>query len=102
MAKKNPTKNSLRQGQTVFYVHSLGENSFIRKYKIASRAYKRTVGYFVNYGKKEFNWFSINDCNVIPNNYNDHRLFYKRGKAEKYLKYCLTQPYEPLEWRLWN
>tara|TARA_R110002020_G_scaffold49811_1_gene141485 strand:+ start:191 stop:478 length:288 start_codon:yes stop_codon:yes gene_type:complete len=92
MAKKNPTKNSLRQGQAVFYVHSLGENSFIRKYTVASRAYKKSIDYFVDYGKgNPMQWFSLKDCNVIPNSYNSHRLFYKRGKAEKYLKYCLTR-----------
>lgn len=94
MAKKNPTISSLRSGQTVFYVHSLGENSFIRKYTIASRPFKSKLSgeIFVKYyPNKKLNQFSLKDCNIIPNGYNSHRLFYKRGKAEKYLKYCLTR-----------
>lgn len=89
MAKKNPTLSSLRQGQTVFYAHALSENSFVTEYKLSGRPFKRHGDWFVNRGNREFDWLSLDDCNVIPNRYNSHRLFYKRGKAEKYVRECI-------------
>lgn len=32
--KKNPKVSSLRQGQTVYYVHALGATSFVTKYLV--------------------------------------------------------------------
>ena len=93
MAKKNPTIQSLRQGQTVFRVFALGGKSYIEEFKIADRPYrdKSINSLFVpainQYGETEF---SVKDCNLEPQDYNRHRLFYKRGKAEKYLQYCIN------------
>lgn len=92
MAKNSPTVKSLRNGQTVYHITALGANSFIQERKLTGKPYlHRGMGYFVNYETK---WgdesFSLVDCNVIPNSYNPHRLFYSKGKAITYLKYCLT------------
>jgi hypothetical protein len=105
--KKNPTIESLRAGQTVYLVHALGKASFVNKSTITGKpTCKRngrkfhhpffSISYFsdISYLSENFkieNDLSTKDCNLIPNSYNHHRLFYSRKKAQRYLNRCLTE-----------
>jgi hypothetical protein len=107
MAKKNPTVKSLRQGQTVFYVTALGANSYITQYLLMDKPYledaldiceKKEDRLFIS--AKLFSEtinelieseFSLKDCNVVPNRYNRHRLFYSKGKAKTYCQKCIDE-----------
>lgn len=92
--------NSLRQGQTVYSVHALGRQSYVTKYMLLSRPYYTSSGaLFIKsrwmlegdtiLGKEFFDDdFSLQDCNVIANRYNDHRLFTSRKSADTYLAMC--------------
>lgn len=94
--------NELRPGKIVYYVHGLGENSSITKYKLTSRPFAKDLGlsepsHFVDakYFFKDKNafgdhdsCFSLQDCNVIMNHYNDHRLFLTAQAAKKYLEWA--------------
>lgn len=52
-----------------------------------------TNGAFVSDFKGPYDGqWSLKDCNVIPNNYNLHKLFYCRKCAEAYLQTCLDNP----------
>ena len=112
MAKKNPTTQSLRSGQTVYCVNALGERSHIHRVLLTSKALTDKSGYmYVKYTKtyppskfkilssrkvwmKVDNNFGLKDCNLIPNSYNNHRLFYSRKKAEAYVKRAKLMPYQ--------
>ena len=102
--KKNPTIHSLRAGQTVWYVNALGSSSFCAMYSVSGKPYLtgRGTGLFVRYGKHRSQRISLVDCNVVPNKYNGHRLFYSRKKAAAYLKRCKVAPYtEPKLWSMY-
>ncbi|ADQ52782.1 hypothetical protein AsFcp4_221 [Aeromonas phage AsFcp_4] len=96
--KKMKAKN-IKAGQTVYYAHALGEHSFVTKYIVRSRPYvsPRTGYIFVRAGfvfsdgtiGKFDSDFSLGDCNVGEiNNYNYHRLFFKKKAADRYVKMC--------------
>lgn len=93
----------LKQGQTIYYVHALGENSFIWKYMVMSRPvcekWKYGEGFYDFIMAKWFtrngyvtekDFLSLLDCNVIQNTYNEHAIFYKKKAAERYLEQCLN------------
>lgn len=56
----------------------------------------------LRYAHKDFNnfdtEFSLRDCNVIRNDYNDHRLFARQADAVAYLAECKSKP-DPDFWR---
>lgn len=93
---------SLRQGQTIYMVYALGGGSFMQTLVVCSRAtqYKITKD-FTPYGimtKSAYNgkyynpsMQSLSDMNGLLglNGYNDHRVFFSKGKAQKYLQQCL-------------
>lgn len=94
-------QKSLRQGQTVYRVSSLGASSFVEKLVLTGRPYilfdlfgdpspfQPVKKFSVFYkGKSYKSEFSLEDSNVIPNRYNNHRLFTSKKKAESYLKLC--------------
>jgi len=94
----NRIKN-LRQGQTVYTVSALGKQSFLQKIVIMDKPFLKSSWYCGITCKVFFdpiylnnNFYttesSLQDMNVIPNTYNDHRLFTSRRKAESYLKLC--------------
>lgn len=94
--RKMSIKN-IKSGCTVYYVHAMGKNSSVIKYKVTNRPFmNRNIGMFVNVeyfpkltgGSSLNTHFSLEDCNVIQNCYNDHRLFFSRKKAESYCKLC--------------
>ncbi len=90
---------NLRQGQTVYTVHAVGKVSFLQKHIITGKPYIQD-GWFKGIDYKRFTFepeflrgyhnshVSLEDMNVIPNSYNEHRLFTSRRKAESYLKLC--------------
>jgi hypothetical protein len=106
MAKKNPSVTSLRAGQTVYYVHALGEQSFMGEHVVTGHPYfYKSIGswfcpakHLLRYKSHvEALWihdeFSLRDCNCDEQNgYNSHRLFYSKKKALRYLKTCLATP----------
>ena len=97
---------SLRQGQTIYKVYALGEQSYMDQCVVGSRVkrigvtqylgidvitYHEHVDYF---GVKEV-WIqksseSLGDMNALfgDNGYNHHRIFFSKKKAEKYLNMC--------------
>lgn len=84
---------AIRQGQTHYLVYALGSKSFICTHFIRSKTDRKG---FVGVGRKGFNGIggkrgdtrSLMDMNVIPNVYNQHKLFDTRKKAERYLSQC--------------
>lgn len=99
----------LRPGKVVYYVHALGEQSWITKYKIMSKPYEANLGlskpspfvhalYFFK-DKNEFgthdSHFSLDDCNVVPNHYNQHRLFLTPQAAQRYLEWAKVNTQAP-------
>ena len=99
MSKSQRAKlKQLKQGKTVYYVNALGENSFISKYLLMSRPYmnKNVNSLFINAiwmvrGNQHACHFSLKDCNVVTNEYNEHHLFTTLKAAQRYLAYCKTQ-----------
>ncbi|ADM80037.1 hypothetical protein phiAS5_ORF0194 [Aeromonas phage phiAS5] len=105
--KKMNAKN-IKAGKTVYYVHALGENSFVTKYIVRNRPQVHIwkhipkpldesislfvpAGYVFSDGKigKHNSEFSLTDCNVgVKNSYNKHRLFFKKKAAERYCELC--------------
>ncbi len=95
----------LRPGKIVYYVHGLGAHSSITQYKLTSKPYDANRldsdiylkdfqfvrGHYKNaegYSRFESN-FSLGDCNVLPNHYNDHRLFLTPQAAVRYYNWAL-------------
>lgn len=85
--------SKIEVGLVVYYVHKFRSRStgFIYKYVTLSKAYNsRGIGLFAKTMNldKDSNFkssISLNDCGVIPNKYNHHRLFTNRAAAEEYL-----------------
>lgn len=103
---------SLRQGQTIYKVYALGEQSYIVKSLVCSRAKKIGITQYMGidvityhehidyFGVKEV-WEqksseSLGDMNALfgDNGYNHHRVFFSKKKAEKYLKICKEVGYD--------
>ena len=95
----------LRPGKIVYYVHGLGAHSIITQYKITSKPYDANRLDFDIY-HKDFIFvrghykhdegfsrfegtFSLGDCNVLPNHYNDNRLFLTPQAALRYYNWAL-------------
>lgn len=95
----------LRPGKIVYYVHGLGVDSIITQYKITSKPYDANRldfdiyhkdfifvrGHYKNdegFSRFEGN-FSLGDCNVLPNHYNDNRLFLTPQAALRYYNWAL-------------
>lgn len=100
----------LRPGKIVYYVHALGQNSGITKYQLVSKPYGKDLGLseglspfidahmYSQYDKKIRNHvscFSLGDCNVIPNHYNEHRLFLTPQAAQRYLEWAKVNTNAP-------
>ncbi|AAQ17726.1 hypothetical protein Aeh1ORF066c [Aeromonas phage Aeh1] len=118
---KKMNKKNIKAGKTVYYVHALGESSFVTKYVVRGRPQVHIwknipkplresdslfvpAGYVFSDGTigNHNSEFSLIDCNVgIKNGYNSHRLFFKRKAAERYLKMCkeLMIDFKPRESR---
>lgn len=75
-------------GQTLFFVHGLGANSFMTRLDDVSNLHTDDIGrlfeYQSSFGK---NRVYLNDCN-IGSHYNDHYIFSKYTDAERYLEYA--------------
>ena len=89
----NKTLRKLKHGVTVYYVSSLNNSSHTRVITLSGRPYLNCLLFgnsslFIKANNGTYN-MSLEDCNVIQNNYNSHRLFFSRRKAESYLKMCL-------------
>lgn len=119
---------NIRQGQTLYKVYGLGSRSFMEKIFVNSRPkvhttttvydqdFSSTFEYiFIDYevlanplpSSSLFSCggyisnMSLQDCGIIPNNYNQHRTFTSKKKAKKYLEQCreedlLSRAYEAL------
>lgn len=80
--------------RNLYLVRSHPENNVfdIEKIKATSRPYfdKVAFTYFCNCedcdGMRLKSSFSLRDFNLIPNNYNNHKVFINEKKANKYLK----------------
>ena len=83
--------NKLKSGVTVYIVHALNKSSCVDKHRLTSKPYKNGVtdSLFVNVSDL-YGAFSLQDVGVIPNEYNNHKLFFSRRRAESYLKLCLN------------
>lgn len=86
----------LEFGSIVYYVHALGEGSSITEYLLLSEPYQTDSGsWFVLAATRKYpkhpTEFSLLDCNVITNTYNQHKLFDDASKANAYLKLCKTR-----------
>ena len=97
---------SLRQGQTIYKVYALGDQSYMVKSVVCSRAKKMGITQYMGIDVityyKETDWLgftkewkynsseSLGDMNALSGNngYNNHRIFFSKKKAEKYLKIC--------------
>ena len=86
------TVDNLLPGRTVYYVHALGRHSFTWEFVITGKPYvETTLSYFVKAKQVQGDYetkFSLMDCNVITNSYNQHKLFFNKRKAEHYLELC--------------
>lgn len=80
---KKMNQKNLKAGRVVYYVHSLGADSYMTRYVLTGRP---TPSGFIYYGPSKYDYFSLKDCNVIPNKYNKHRLFFKEKAAKRYLE----------------
>ena len=101
---KGPFKN-LRQGKTLYTVHSLGAGSFLEELVVQDTPKVRTTirefhgmceisdyeHVLVEYPdfKGTVHDVSLMDLNIIPNHWNKHRAFYSKKKAQAYLNLCL-------------
>lgn len=86
MKFENTTKiEQIKTGKKVYYVYALGAASFYDEMVISSDEITNTM---VN-TNGGFGRFSLEDCNVIKNNYNDHKLFNDVYNAKKYVTYCI-------------
>lgn len=81
---KKMNQKNLKAGRVVYKVYALGGSSYITRHELTGRP----VNGFVRYGSGELDYFSLKDCNVIPNKYNKHRLFFKEKAAKRYLEEC--------------
>lgn len=85
-------EHCLVKGDVVHYVHALATASFMTSYRIAYRPKQiRTRFVAADYdfdGRTIRTTFSLLDANVIPNNYNYHKLFRFKLLADIYLWYC--------------
>ena len=97
---------SLRQGQTIYKVYALGDQSYMVKCVVCSRAKKMGITQYMGIDVityyKETDWLgftkewkynsseSLGDMNALfgDNGYNYHRVFFSKKKAEKYLNMC--------------
>lgn len=111
--KGRKMRKELRPGKIVYYVHGLGRNSSITKYKITRKPYDgNRLGsdfyhkdfdfvdaLYFSQEKQEFteyeSKFSLGDCNVIPNTYNNHRLFLTPQAAVRYLEWAKVNTNAP-------
>jgi|SRR6185369_1890180 len=77
-------------GMKVFYARCIGE-CFISSYTITSKPYidKNVNLLFVDWDNGDYHLgsFSLDDCNVITNSYNKHRLYTKEEEAKAYIQY---------------
>lgn len=98
---------SLRQGQTIYKVYALGDQSYMVKSVVCSRAKKMGITQYMGIDVityyKETDWLgftkewkynsseSLGDMNALSGNngYNNHRIFFSKKKAQKYLKTCI-------------
>lgn len=81
----------IKQGKTFYKVSALGICSYITTWRIANlRTEQGSVEiYHTSPIIGEHTVVrSLRDAGVIPNNYNNHKLFSSRRKAEAYLKLC--------------
>lgn len=98
---EKPSFNSnLKAGEIVYKVYALGQQSFIEKKLLSSDPYfdpKTThycSGWWIMCCTVYEDWttdpdsHSLDDCNVILNNYNKHQLFFNLEEAERYLEQC--------------
>lgn len=89
--------SQIKDGMKVFYVHSFpqyrGIENFIRAYRIIGKPYaprnfpasmESLFVYAFDVKLRRPTYFSLKDCNVIPNNYNDHRLYDNEEEAYQY------------------
>lgn len=95
---------NLKAGKTVYYVHALGEKSYVSKYIVlgipqnhlrfgngqVSPSLYLPVKRVRENGTFGFaDVFSLRDCNVdAQNGYNSHRLFFKKKAADRYCEMC--------------
>lgn len=102
--KKMNVKN-IKAGKTVYYVHALGENTSVTKYIVTGRPKTYRFKHVKSLSDSLFvpsNYvfrdgtvakidsdFSLVDANVQrQNQYNNHRLFFKRKAADRYVELC--------------
>ena len=90
------TLNKKYAGRTVHYVVALRDSSYLSSYKIVQIKSRPTSYSDLPYIHAVYESdspspqaFSLLDCNVIKNKYNNHRLFLNEQAAERYLKKCL-------------
>lgn len=85
--------DQLEYSQMVFYVHALGKRSDMEAYMPISVYKSRHGSLFCLALSKEGSSrdFSVTDCNVLLNRYNDHLLFNDEKLARGYLEFCLEQ-----------
>ena len=91
-------RNEMKAGMKLYYNHALGKRSFVSEATFISGPdhkgfIKVEVTYnFKGHSGKYITTWSMLDCNMIPNKYNDHRLFSDKLKSELYLQYCKDTP----------
>lgn len=80
----------IKQGKTFYKVSALGICSYMTTWRIANlREEQGSVEIYRSHPLGEYTVVrSLRDAGVIPNNYNNHKLFSSRRKAEAYLKLC--------------
>lgn len=90
-----PTLSSIKVGQTIYYAHALGPQSFVYEGIVLREPYEGTLKGFhfidvqttCKYGTFTNNW-STRDMGIEVNDYNQHKAFYHKADAEKYVEQC--------------
>lgn len=86
-------QHCVKPSQTLFLVYHLGIHSSVVKLKVISRPYQVSdIGLFIDteeliggMGEYYKTKHSLRDINIIPNNYNQHRVFRYGFDAKTYL-----------------
>lgn len=94
-----PTLSSIKVGQTIYYAHALGAGSFVYEGIVLREPYAgRHLKEFhfidvqttCKYGTFTNNW-STRDMGIEVNDYNQHKAFYHKADAERYVEQCKRQ-----------
>lgn len=93
----------IKAGATLWHVHALGKNSFLTKMPITRKPFtpSNTGSLFLEYtyeseltGRMVIANSSALDGNIIPNQYNFHKVFLTENSAKRYMQQCVDYDYD--------